>query len=195
MAARQAPLGAILAGGAGRRMGGADKAFLALGGRTLLDHALARLGPMAGEIAISANGDPARFSAYGLPVLTDPPGRSFGPLSGLLQACRHAEARGIAEVLTAPVDTPFFPSDLAAGLAPAPAIAATASGLHPAFGLWRAADADLLERRLGEGLRALRDWAAERGARIAIFPDESAFFNINAPEDLAAAEARLRDVR
>ncbi|MEM7632487.1 MAG: NTP transferase domain-containing protein, partial [Pseudomonadota bacterium] len=37
------PLGVILAGGQATRMGGGDKGRLALGGRSLLDHVIARL--------------------------------------------------------------------------------------------------------------------------------------------------------
>jgi molybdopterin-guanine dinucleotide biosynthesis protein A len=56
----------ILAGGRASRLGGGDKVLLPLGGRTLLDAILTRLGP--GRVAINANGDPARFARFGLPV-------------------------------------------------------------------------------------------------------------------------------
>ena len=60
--------GVILAGGGARRMGGVDKAGLMLGGESLIARCIARLEPQVERLAISANGDPARFG-FGLPVL------------------------------------------------------------------------------------------------------------------------------
>ncbi|MFP4304819.1 MAG: NTP transferase domain-containing protein, partial [Rhodosalinus sp.] len=56
------PPGVILAGGRATRMGGADKPLLDLAGRPLIAHVIARLGPQCAGLAISANGDPARFA-------------------------------------------------------------------------------------------------------------------------------------
>ena len=64
----------ILAGGKASRMGGADKAFLPLAGKPLLAHVVARLAPPVSDIVISANGDLARFTSFGLPVIADPMG-------------------------------------------------------------------------------------------------------------------------
>ena len=59
-------LGIVLAGGLARRMGGGDKTLLplhgSLGGRPMLALLLERLAPQAAALAISANGDPARFA-------------------------------------------------------------------------------------------------------------------------------------
>ncbi|HEX9858891.1 MAG TPA: NTP transferase domain-containing protein, partial [Paracoccaceae bacterium] len=63
--------GVILAGGAGRRMGGADKALLPLAGVPLAALVRDRLEPQVEALAISANGDPERLRFLGLPVLTD----------------------------------------------------------------------------------------------------------------------------
>jgi molybdopterin-guanine dinucleotide biosynthesis protein A len=52
--------GLILAGGESRRMG-TDKALVTLSGRPMIEHVIARLGPQVEALAISANGDPARF--------------------------------------------------------------------------------------------------------------------------------------
>ncbi|WP_292582805.1 NTP transferase domain-containing protein, partial [Mesorhizobium sp.] len=76
--------GIILAGGQSRRMGGGDKTLLVLGGRSLLDHVVARLVPQVGPLALSANGDPARFARFGLPVLADTVEGHAGPLAGIL---------------------------------------------------------------------------------------------------------------
>ena len=80
--------GVILAGGTGRRMGGADKALLRVGGCSLLSHAINRLEPQVERLALSANGDAARFAGFGLPVLPD--AVALGPLAGVLAALRWA---------------------------------------------------------------------------------------------------------
>ena len=63
--------GVILAGGTARRMGGADKALVPLGDEPVIAHVVARLTPRVEELAVSANGDAARFDAFGLSVLAD----------------------------------------------------------------------------------------------------------------------------
>ncbi len=197
------PAGVILAGGRGLRMGGADKALLTLAGRPLLAHVLDRLAPQVGAIALSANGDPARFASFGLPVLADAGGSGEGPLAGLLAGLDWAAAIGAAHVVAVAVDTPFLPADLVARLAAAagPGGAAVAASpdaagrlrRHPAMGLWPVALRGALRAALDGGLRKAGLWAETAGARVAAFETGASdpFFNLNRPEDLAAAEARL----
>ncbi|MEM6490044.1 MAG: NTP transferase domain-containing protein, partial [Pseudomonadota bacterium] len=80
--------GVILAGGLARRMGGGDKALLALAGRPLLAHVIERLAPQVDGLALNANGDPARFARFGLPVLADTVPGFAGPLAGVLAGMR-----------------------------------------------------------------------------------------------------------
>ena len=63
--------GLVLAGGLARRMGGGDKALIRIGNETILQRALARLAPQVSGIVLNANGDPARFASFGLPVVAD----------------------------------------------------------------------------------------------------------------------------
>ena len=102
--------GVVLAGGTGQRMGGVDKAFLPLAGRSLILHVLDRFEPQVERLAISANGDPARFAAFGLKVLPD--AEILGPLAGILAAMAWASEQGADAVVSAPVDGPFLPPDL-----------------------------------------------------------------------------------
>ena len=88
------PLGVILAGGKSTRMGGSDKALLTLGGQTLLARAAARLGPQVSGMAVSANGDPARYADVGLPVLADSVPGFPGPLAGVLAGLDWAAGKG-----------------------------------------------------------------------------------------------------
>lgn len=190
----------ILAGGLSSRMGGGDKVLLDLHGQPLLAHVIARLAPQVGPLAINANGDPARFARFGLPVLADSLPDFPGPLAGVLAAMDWAAGLGAASVLTAAGDTPFPPHDLAARLqaAGAQGLALAAdrdsageARLHPTFGLWPTALREDLRAALAEGVRRPRQWAARHQAGTAIFDGPDPFFNINTPDDLAGAATAI----
>ena len=200
--------GAILAGGLARRMGGGDKALLQVGGKSLLSRVIARLKPQVNEIVLNANGDPSRFSEFGLPVVADTVEGFAGPLAGVLAGMRWAAPRGYSHVASAAADTPFFPPDLVERLRAAAeaegqpiALAATTDperGLsdHPTFGLWPVALADDLEASLQAGQRKVVVWTERHGAARAVFDDagEYPFFNVNTPDDMAEA-ARIEEAR
>lgn len=193
--------GVILGGGRGQRMGGQDKALLPLAGAPLLAHVIARLGPQVERLALSANGDAARFDRFGLPVLPDSLGA--GPLAGVLAALHWAAPLGATAVLSAPVDGPFLPGDLcprlclAAESTPTGLAVAQAGGrLHPTYALWPVALVVPLAEFLASGAKPkVMDFTAAQGAANAIFPDTAAFDNLNTPEDLARAEALLQGPR
>ena len=107
-------LGLVLAGGQARRMGGGDKASLKVGGKTILARVLARLNPYCSPIILNANGDPARFSRYGLAVVADSVPDFAGPLAGILAGLDWAakEAPKIEWLASVPGDCPFLPKDL-----------------------------------------------------------------------------------
>jgi molybdopterin-guanine dinucleotide biosynthesis protein A len=193
--------GVILAGGRATRMGGGDKCLRVVGGRRLIDHVVGRLAPQVAGMALNANGDPARFAALGLPVIADDVEGFAGPLAGVLAGLDWAAARGAPAIVTVAGDTPFFPRDLAARLV----AQAGPSGLalaaspdeggrvqrHPTFGLWPVALRGDLRAALLGGLRKIVLWTDAHGAGTAVFPAVpfDPFFNINTPEDVAAAEA------
>ena len=187
--------GVILAGGQARRMGGVDKALVPLAGEPLLSHVIARLDPQVAALALSANGGPARFAPYGLPVLPDT--ASHGPLSGILSALIWGAAQGATAVVSAPVDGPFLPPDLVPRLCLAAettglALAASNGHLHPTFGLWPVTLAPALAAFLASGAKTrVRDFATAHGAAIANFPDDLAFANANTPDDIARFAALL----
>ena len=189
--------GVILAGGRGQRMGGADKALLPFRGQPLLAHVIGRISPQVEDLALSANGDPARFRAFGLPVLPD--NTPLGPLSGVLAGLGWARAAGASHLVTAPVDAPFLPGDLVPRLllaAEGPGLALARSGgrLHPVAALWPVTLADDLAAFLASGAKPkMADFLLPRGAGIADFPDDGAFLNLNSPADLAAAERLAGD--
>lgn len=184
--------GVILAGGRGTRMGRVEKSLLALAGRSLLAHVADRLAPQCAALAINANGDAARFTAFGLPVLLDPIDGFAGPLAGVLAGLDWATEEGFDGILTAAADSPFLPFDLGARLVgDGVALAADAEGnLHPTFGYWPSSARDGLRSLLKTGERKVRLVADQLGAITVPFPaaDPDPFFNINTPEDLARAE-------
>src|SRR5690242_8101110 len=112
-------LGVILAGGLARRMGGGDKGLRPLGGTTLLDRVIARAAPQVAALCLNANGDPARFARWELPVVPDDVPDAPGPLAGILAALDRAAAMQFSLVASFPCDAPFIPRDLVARLAAA----------------------------------------------------------------------------
>jgi molybdopterin-guanine dinucleotide biosynthesis protein A len=195
--------GVLLAGGQSRRMGGGDKSLRELAGRTLLARIVERVRPQVGALMLNANGDPARFQAFGLPVAADAVGGFAGPLAGVLTGLEWAlaHAPGAAFVATFACDAPFVPEDLVARLARAVAdedadmaCAASNGRDHPVFGLWpvRLA-ADLRHALVEEDIRKVDIWTARyRLARVTFAADPlDPFFNVNRPEDFTAAEALL----
>ncbi len=186
----------ILAGGEARRLGGVDKALIPIGGVPILTLILRRLQPQVGQIAIGANGDPARFAGFGLPVLADQR-RGIGPLGGLLRALDWAAEQDAGSVLTVPGDTPFIPLDLLRCLAPAPAVAVSAGRRHHLVALWpvawRSALADYLDRLPVDAPKrafGVLAFAGPRGMREQAFAAEPVdpFFNVNTPDDQALAQ-------
>jgi molybdopterin-guanine dinucleotide biosynthesis protein A len=196
----KAPLGVILAGGQATRMGGGDKGLKPLGSSTILEHVIARLSPQVADLALNANGDPARFDCFGLPVIGDSIDGFAGPLAGVLAGLDWAATQGADAIVTAAADTPFFPADLvprlllaAEGCKHPLALAASPNGRHPTFGLWPVALRDDLRAALDEGLRKVVLWTDKHGGCMAEFPgsEPDPFFNVNTPEDLAKAEQYL----
>ncbi|MCX5577494.1 molybdenum cofactor guanylyltransferase MobA [Kaistia terrae] len=194
--------GLILAGGNSQRMG-SEKAFVRLGGRPLIEHAIERLAPQVDALAINANGNPARFDAYRVPVLADDRADT-GPLAGVLAGLRWAETLPTRPefVATIPIDTPFFPADLVArldaGRSGQPRIAIAASGErdHPVVGLWPVALADTLQEwRQTARSQGVRAFLASCGFTVITFelplkgPDP--FLNLNTPEERDEADAWL----
>jgi molybdopterin-guanine dinucleotide biosynthesis protein A len=189
-----------LAGGLARRMGGGDKPRTAIGGTTILARVLERMTPQCERMILNANGDPARFADTGLPVIPDDVPGFAGPLAGILAGLDWAAAHApdVAYVASVPGDCPFLPRDLVARMhqartAAALPFACARSGewRHPVIGLWPVAlRADLRHALTVEDLRKIELWTARHGVALADWPAEPVdpFFNVNTPEDAAAAE-------
>jgi molybdopterin-guanine dinucleotide biosynthesis protein A len=193
-------LGLVLAGGLARRMGGGDKARIAIGGSTILQRVLACLTPQCAAVVINANGDPARFADTALPVVADSVPDFAGPLAGILAGLDWAAANApqCEWIASAPGDCPFLPKNLVAHLHEARAAAGTPlacarSGQwrHPVVALWPVElRADLRRALVEQGLRKIEIWTARHGVAIAEWPTApfDPFFNVNTPQDAARAE-------
>ena len=200
------PLGVVLAGGLARRMGGGDKSLLSLGASSrILDQVIARLGAQVDQMVLNANGDPARFDEFGLPVVADSLDGFLGPLAGVLAGLDYAAEHGFDHIISVAADTPFFPTDLVSALDTASthmevpiALAATKieggkTVRHPTFGLWPVALREDLRSALQDGLRKVVLWTDQHGAETHIFDscEIDPFFNINTPEDLELANKMM----
>jgi molybdopterin-guanine dinucleotide biosynthesis protein A len=195
--------GVILAGGLSRRMGGGDKCLRPLGGRPLLAHIVERARPQVAALVLNANGDPARFAGFSLPVAADVIEGFAGPLAGVLTGLEWAaqnapQCRWVASFAS---DAPFVPRDLVARLLAAAdaekadlACAMSDGQAHPVFGLWRVDLAGDLRRAVAdEGIHKVDRWTARYRLAQVEFPATpfDPFFNANRPEDLAEAERLL----
>lgn len=200
-------LGVVLAGGLARRMGGADKPLLSLGGRTLLSRVVEGLRPQCAEVILNANGSQDRFAGMSLPIVPDSIPNSPGPLAGILTAMEWAATfrPSFGWVASVPCDTPFLPHDLVDRLQEAQAtsgkpIVCAASGdhVHHAVALWPTdLRRDLRAELQRNGAQSIRRWAASHGVVHVTWPTSPVdpFFNINTLEDLAAAEALVEHDR
>jgi molybdopterin-guanine dinucleotide biosynthesis protein A len=180
-------------------MGGGDKGLLDLGGKTIIDHVIDRLAPQVATLAINANGDPSRFTDFGLVVLADSLPDHPGPLAGVLAGLDWALSQGATEIVTVATDTPFLPLDLVARLRDAKgpsglSIAASVDAIgrirpHPTCGLWPVSLRDDLKETLQQGKRKVMLWVEGHDAGIARFETASRdpFLNINTPEDIEYA--------
>jgi molybdopterin-guanine dinucleotide biosynthesis protein A len=192
--------GVLLAGGLARRMGGGDKPMRQIGGRTILERVIARLKPQCDSLILNANGDPARFASFSLPVIADSVADFPGPLAGILAALDWAAAvrPEIAWILSAAADCPFLPRDLVARLHQARitedaqlAVAASDGQSHPVIGLWSVSLREELRHALvKEDIRKIDRWTARYKLATVNWPTTplDPFFNANTMDDIAQAE-------
>jgi molybdenum cofactor guanylyltransferase len=194
----------ILAGGAGRRVGGANKAMLELGGRPLLAHLLDRL-TATGAVAIAAHDAKGaeKLRRFGLPVLTDGFADHRGPLAGVLAGLgwrrqHHPESSGL---ISLPVDCPFLPPDIAPRLSETAearqteVVHAVCDGVSHYACAWWAPHLETPLRRVVEAAEALAIRRFMQGLRVASCDFSSVqagdFRNLNTPEAIADAERSL----
>jgi len=176
--------GVVLAGGAGRRMGGLDKGFVLWSGEPLVVHALRFMAGLP-QVLISANRSLSRYRALGYEVVTDECADFSGPLMGLRAALRKATQLWTACL---PVDSPCLPADImarlwAARVAGGIVVGRSPQGPEPIVCLVWTALLPHLETYLAKGGLRAQDWF--RGlpqAWLDLTAAEAA--NCNTPQDL-----------
>jgi molybdopterin-guanine dinucleotide biosynthesis protein A len=198
-------LGAILAGGRARRLGGGDKTLRMVGGCSVLARVINRLAPQVRRLILNANDDPQRFDTFELPVVPDSLPDRPGPLAGVLAALDWTAAADpvIDWVITVPGDTPFLPRDLVARLhakrrreKAVLACAASLGRIHPVVSLWPIAmREELRDAVAGHGIRKIDLFTRRYPCATAEWPAEPAdpFFNVNAAADLTEADRLARE--
>ena len=132
--------------------------------------------------AILAGGQARRFGSDKAQALYEGARLIDRVAAALAAALRHAEAGGFSHVLSAGVDAPDLPHDLAATLAGEGAAIVES---QPVVGLWPVATGPALEAFLGDGGRSLYRFADAIDARRVELP--TALMNVNRPEDLPPA--------
>jgi len=174
-----------------------------LGGISLLDRVVERLRPQIEAMVLNANGDPARFARFALPVVADSVPGFAGPLAGVIAGLDWAavERPDCPYVVSVATDAPFLPGDLVARLAEGLegagadlACAASGGRTHPVFGLWPVRLRDELRQAVvEEGIRKVDLWTARYKLITVPFADQPVdpFFNANRPADFDAAAALL----
>jgi molybdenum cofactor guanylyltransferase len=196
-------MGAVLAGGAGRRIGG-GKAVIRLAGRPLILYPARTMSSVVRDVAIVAKSDtllPAAAELDGIRVLTEPD-EPRHPLVGIVHALAAAGGR---PVLICAGDMPFVTAaalEELAGADPrgAPAVIASggatggSGGSQPLLGCYQAEAAPLLAAAAREATASTRAVVAALGPRVVELSDPETLFNVNSAEDLARAEARLAGV-
>lgn len=165
-------LGAILAGGQARRFG-SDKAQALYEGARLIDRVAGALAAQCDSVVVCGRAEP------GFTCIPDWPEAGLGPLGGLAAALHHGRSGGFTHVLSAGVDAPDLPHDLASTLE---GEGAAIVENQPVVGLWPVAALPALEAFLHGGGRSLYRFADAISARRIDLP--APLMNVNRPEDL-----------
>ncbi|MCM0082151.1 molybdenum cofactor guanylyltransferase [Geomonas sp. Red32] len=181
--------GIILVGGKSRRMG-RDKAFLRVGGRTLIDRTIELFQRCFTRVLLV--GDRAeRFDEHGLPVVPDIyPGSSLG---GLYSGLYHAETEYI---FLASCDLPFPNEAIVRHLCAAregydAVVPCREHGYEPLFALYSKRCLDPIKEQIATGDYCAYNYFPKIRLRsvpylelASLDPEQNAFVNVNTPEEL-----------
>jgi molybdenum cofactor guanylyltransferase len=188
---RSSVTGVILAGGAGRRLGGLDKGLVCFESRPLVEWVMEAASPQVDGLVLSANRNLEIYAGYGWPVVQDEAPGFQGPLMGILSAMRTAPTPWL---LTLPCDDPQPPADLLQRLARArrrldaeTAVAECDARVHWLHALLPVALADDLAAFLENGGRKVGEWHSRHRVAYADFSDaQGSFANLNSHQGATA---------
>ena len=189
--------GLILAGGRAQRMGGIDKGLIPFHHRPLIESAINRLKPQVGSIMINANRNIEQYAAYGYPMVSDADSSFSGPLAGFAAGLKACPTEYI---VTTPCDSPLLPTNLVELLVTkmtegsfdlvyaSSKDPAGKTWAQPVFCLMRVSLSKSLEEFISLGDLKIDRWFKELNSSTVVFDSESAFANINTPEELLTLE-------
>lgn len=186
------PVGVVLAGGQGRRIGG-EKAIVSLAGRPLVSYPVNALRSVLSEVRVVAKEGTELPALHGVEVWTEP-AQPHHPLVGIVEALHRAAPQS---VLVCAADMPFVTAEAVSVLAAvdaagAPAVVAVGEkGVEPLFARYEQSALARLERAAEQARAPVREVVAALEPRL-VEVDARALFNINSPEDLGRAEEMLR---
>jgi molybdopterin-guanine dinucleotide biosynthesis protein A len=191
-------IGAVLAGGSGRRIGG-DKASLDVGDQTLVRHAVDALRLANLDVVLVLRPDqPVPLTSHVVAIIRDEV-EGAGPLGGLQALLSWLPAEW---ALVVACDQPFLSPALLHELLAKTQVDAdvtcgqSGNALEPFPGLYRRSCLPAIEELLARGARSLQDLLAV--ARVEALPFERvrrwdpellSYLNVNTPDDLARARA------
>jgi len=197
MISRTEITGLILAGGRAQRMGGIDKGLIPFHHRPLIESAIHRLKPQVGSIMINANRNLEQYATYGYPIVSDADSSFSGPLAGFAAGLKACPTKYL---VTAPCDSPLLPTNLVQLLSTKLAEGsfdlvyasskdnAGKTWAQPVFCLMHISLLKSLEEFISLGDLKIDRWFKELNSSTVVFDSESAFANVNTPEELLTLE-------
>jgi molybdopterin-guanine dinucleotide biosynthesis protein A len=192
MRLRSKPIGAILAGGRGRRIGG-EKAIVELQGKPLICYPVEAVQRVLSRVAILAKTGTRLPRLSGVAVWVEPESPRH-PLVGITQALALSGGR---RVLICAGDLPFVTPELIRRLVKAdpgraPAVVACCEDrMQPLLGCYQPRALALLADAAREGTGRLMDAVAAIEPVLLEVEDPEELFDVDSPDDLLLASAML----
>ena len=186
------PVGVVLAGGLGRRIGG-SKATVELNRRPLISYPLEAVWRALGHVTIVAKIDTELPSMPGAEIWIEPQ-EPRHPLTGIVHAISLAEGR---PVMVCASDMPLVTPELVGRIARAdpgdsPAVLASARAeIQPLLGCYQPSALAPLSAAAREPDIPLREAVAALGAVRYEVEDPDCLFNVNTPDELLQASGML----
>lgn len=183
----------ILAGGQGKRMGGADKGLTEWQGKPLIDHVIEKIRPQVDHIAISANRNLEEYARRSTHVFSDArQWQHFGPLAALCTAANDLQIAKADWLLVVSCDMPHLPDDLVQQFLAVSKKTPLCNAFYAETPVRQQYSVMFIRSPilqsavpyLYSGMRTLRGWLQQQRARAAAFPSDEDFVNYNTPEDL-----------
>lgn len=186
------PIGVVLAGGAGRRIGG-SKAVVELNHRPLISYPLEAVWRALGDVTIVAKQDTELPSVPGATVWIEP-SEPRHPLTGILYALSLANG---SPVMICAGDMPLVSAELIERIAradpgEAPAVVAgVQAAMHPLLACYQPSALQPLSVAAGDPHVRLREAVAALNPIVYEVEDPDCLFNVNSPDELLQAAGML----